>query len=477
MRGCSLSCLTSLILGGVLLFSILTIHTVLLKERTRIEGIEKQIIAQQKQWSEVWLQARQEDKMKASALESKAEENAQKILEAVEQVAEAAPADGFEPSNTSEEITEDKVEEILKDNLAVNPDAGLAPDYHDDRIAGSMDIDQPNEPIMVEENHGQVPSPIAPDHDPVVEHKKVSRKLMIKAQYYPQLLIMGVKNCGTIPFGRYLKIHPDLVNAGETFFFAKTFNKGLNYYKSLMPNSTEDQIVFERTANYYRLPVVPDRVRNFNRTLKMIMVTCDPVRRSLSDFFHLHRKDEEPVQVGDFEAKLDPVLTKMENDLAKIKEDNPETWFEDVYRMYKDRTNWFNYTDTYSNLIINGAYAIYYRRWIENFDRSQILVVDGTDMLANPSKWVTMAQDYIGVRQVVTEKNFILNEDTGYYCYMPPNDDTKYCLSSAQEKTPAKTMTTSFRDRLNAFYKDFNEIFEGQIEFDQPLNWNWSPEA
>ena len=101
-----------------------------------------------------------------------------------------------------------------------------APDYHDDRIAGSMDIDQPNEPVMVEENHGQVPSPIAPDHDPVVEHKKVSRKLMIKAQYFPQLLIMGVKNCGTIPFGRYLKIHPDLVNAGETFFFAKTFNKG-----------------------------------------------------------------------------------------------------------------------------------------------------------------------------------------------------------------------------------------------------------
>ena len=66
------------------------------------------------------------------------------------------------------------------------------------------------------------------------------------------------------------------------------------------------------------------------------------------------RKDEEPVKVGDFEAKLDPVLTKMEQDLAKIKEENPENWFEDVYRMYKDRTNWFNYTDTYSNLIING---------------------------------------------------------------------------------------------------------------------------
>ena len=70
----------------------------------------------------MWLQARQEDKIKASALESKAEENAQKILEAVEQVAEAAPSDG---SEVPSEITEDKVEEILKDNLAVNPDAGL----------------------------------------------------------------------------------------------------------------------------------------------------------------------------------------------------------------------------------------------------------------------------------------------------------------------------------------------------------------
>jgi len=45
----------------------------------------------------------------------------------------------------------------------------------------------------------------------------------------------------------------------------------------------------------------------------------------------------------------------MERDLAKIKEENPENWFEDVYRMYKDRTNWFNYTDTYSNLIIIGS--------------------------------------------------------------------------------------------------------------------------
>ena len=80
----------------------------------------------------MWLQARQEDKIKASALESKAEENAQKILEAVEQVGEASPSDGSEVP--SEEITEDKVEEILKDNLAVNPDAGLGKFSNSDHL-------------------------------------------------------------------------------------------------------------------------------------------------------------------------------------------------------------------------------------------------------------------------------------------------------------------------------------------------------
>ena len=81
------------------------------------------------------------------------------------------------------------------------------------------------------------------------------------------------------------------------------------------------------------------------------MTTYVWLRRINYDYY---RNDETPLQVGDFEAKLEPVLTKMEADLAQIKADNPDTWFEDVYRMYKDRTNWFNYTDTYSNLIING---------------------------------------------------------------------------------------------------------------------------
>ena len=133
------------------------------------------------------------------------------------------------------------------------------------------------------------------------------------------------------------------------------------------------------------------------------------------------RYDKEPVKEGDMEVALEETLSRMESELQNIREEHPEDWFDEVtcliyirrwhieldrdsyrfflfeeylqvYRMYKDRTNWFNYTDGKSNLIINGAYSIYYRRWLENFDASQILPVDGTDMLQNPAKWTLAVQ-------------------------------------------------------------------------------------
>ena len=46
----------------------------------------------------------------------------------------------------------------------------------------------------------------------------------------------------------------------------------------------------------------------------------------------------------------------------------------------------------FNNYTVFRAYSIYYRRWLENFDPSQILHVDGTDMLTNPAKWTLKVQ-------------------------------------------------------------------------------------
>ena len=62
---------------------------VLLKERQRIEDIEHQIMEQQRQWSDMWLKSRQEDNKAAAVQAAVAEENAQKIIQSVEKIAEA----------------------------------------------------------------------------------------------------------------------------------------------------------------------------------------------------------------------------------------------------------------------------------------------------------------------------------------------------------------------------------------------------
>merc|ERR1711935_856773 len=134
-RGCSLSCMASLLLGAILVFSILSIHTVLLKERQRIENIEQTILTQQKQWSDIWVKSREEDEAKSAARAADADTNAQMIIEKVQEIADSAPeVAAVEPVSSDLPISSEVIEEILKDSLAVPPEAGQAPDYHDERI-------------------------------------------------------------------------------------------------------------------------------------------------------------------------------------------------------------------------------------------------------------------------------------------------------------------------------------------------------
>ena len=54
----------------------------------------------------------------------------------------------------------------MRDNLAVNPNEGLAPDYKDKSMEGFNDN-------MQIESAGNVASPMVVDHNPMVEARKI----------------------------------------------------------------------------------------------------------------------------------------------------------------------------------------------------------------------------------------------------------------------------------------------------------------
>ena len=69
---------------------------------------------------------------------------------------------------------------------------------------------------------------------------------------------------------------------GETYFFSRDYNRGLEYYKLLGAGVPAENILFEKSPTYYKSLDVPKHIRNMDSKTKIVLVTCNNVRRLLS---------------------------------------------------------------------------------------------------------------------------------------------------------------------------------------------------
>ena len=86
-------------------------------------------------------------------------------------------------------------------------------------------------------------------------------------------------------------MHPDLVKKvkpAEPHFFNrdKVYNRGVRGYLKLMPISEPAQITFEKTPNYFVEPEVPERIRKFNSSVRLLLIVRDPTKRLVSEYTH-----------------------------------------------------------------------------------------------------------------------------------------------------------------------------------------------
>uniref|UniRef100_A0A7M4FZT1 Sulfotransferase n=1 Tax=Crocodylus porosus TaxID=8502 RepID=A0A7M4FZT1_CROPO len=83
----------------------------------------------------------------------------------------------------------------------------------------------------------------------------------------PQTIIIGVRKGGTRALLEMLDIHPNIVVAAtEVHFFDwdENYVKGIDWYRSLMPFSYENQITIEKTPGYFTSPQAPERIHDMN---------------------------------------------------------------------------------------------------------------------------------------------------------------------------------------------------------------------
>ncbi|XP_026376814.3 heparan sulfate glucosamine 3-O-sulfotransferase 3A1 [Ursus arctos] len=242
----------------------------------------------------------------------------------------------------------------------------------------------------------------------------------------PQAIIIGVKKGGTRALLEFLRVHPDVRAVGaEPHFFDRSYDKGLAWYRDLMPRTLEGQITMEKTPSYFVTREAPARISAMSKDTKLIVVVRDPVTRAISDYTQtLSKRPDIPT----FES-----LT------------------------FKNRTT--GLIDTSWSAIQIGIYAKHLEHWLRHFPIGQMLFVSGERLIRDPAGELGRVQDFLGLKRVITDKHFYFNKTKGFPCLKKAEGSSKpHCLG----KTKGRTHPEIDRDvvrKLREFYRPFNLKF------------------
>ncbi|XP_067089099.1 heparan sulfate glucosamine 3-O-sulfotransferase 3B1a [Osmerus mordax] len=242
----------------------------------------------------------------------------------------------------------------------------------------------------------------------------------------PQAIIIGVKKGGTRALLEFLRVHPDIRAVGaEPHFFDRNYDKGLEWYRDLMPKTLEGQITMEKTPSYFVTKEVPARIHAMSKDTKLIVVVRDPVTRAISDYTQTRSKKPD---IPSFES-----LT------------------------FKNMTA--GLIDTSWSAVQIGMYAKHLERWLQYFPMEQLLFVSGESLISDPAGEMAHVQDFLGLRRVVTNKHFHFNPTKGFPCLKRPEGNSKpHCLGKTKGRTHPN-IDPDVVQRLRDFYKPFNRKF------------------
>ncbi|KAL4648606.1 heparan sulfate glucosamine 3-O-sulfotransferase 3A1-like [Arapaima gigas] len=242
----------------------------------------------------------------------------------------------------------------------------------------------------------------------------------------PQAIIVGVKKGGTRALLEFLRVHPDVRATGaEPHFFDRNYDKGLRWYRELMPKTLEGQITMEKTPSYFVTEEAPPRIYAVSRDTKLIVVVRDPVTRAISDYTQtLSKKPDIP----SFES-----LT------------------------FKNRS--MGLIDTSWSAVQIGIYAKHLDNWLQFFPMRQILFVSGEQLIRDPAGELGRVQDFLGLKRIITDKHFYFNQTKGFPCLKKAEGSSKpHCLGKTKGRTHPN-INPKVVQRLRDFYRPFNTKF------------------
>ncbi|KAJ8032993.1 Heparan sulfate glucosamine 3-O-sulfotransferase 5 [Holothuria leucospilota] len=286
----------------------------------------------------------------------------------------------------------------------------------------------------------------------------------------PDVLVVGVKKCGSQTLTGFLDLHPEIVGQYETgdrynqCCVVSNRTKWIQY----SPYSTP---VEKTLVDVIKIADCIGRVKwileEINPAMKCIVIIRDPYKRAVSDYKHLLQA-EKPKD-GKPRLNKKNITVTGENGIRHTEHVN-------VYEGYNIPSK-FEYAvlDSNSSHISNehlyiskGIYVNFMKQLIETVSRQNLLVIDGEMFAKDPYLGVKSVERFLGVTSFFKRTDFRKNSK-GYFCPIIKQRPDSGCIPfKASGKNPE--VSKSLQTKIKAFYRPYNRELENLLQ--QTFKWS-----
>jgi hypothetical protein len=263
--------------------------------------------------------------------------------------------------------------------------------------------------------------------------------------HFPDFLLVGAQKAATTALHYYLNQHPNINGSRpkEVRFFDRdeNYERGLNWYKHNFPNTKNPFRkfkYFEATPEYLYRSYVPERIYEFNKNIRIVIVLRDPVQRAYSAWttyrqFGKRRRLPAVMYSGYLKGTKNNIFKEFYN----------RTEFPTFEQVIETDILKFETNSPLEEpaVVRRGIYYPQVKRYIDLFGRNNVLVLGFKDL--------------IGPKQIIT-LNAILN------FIQLPSSDWKFLKGEPRNKSVGKdNIPIAMEEKLQLFYSRHNdELFE-----------------
>lgn len=222
------------------------------------------------------------------------------------------------------------------------------------------------------------------------------RQATQRSRMLPDFIVIGAQKAGTTSLYDHVVAHPAVHPAiGKGIhYFDEEYNRGAAWYRSNFPIDRPGRTTGEASPDYLPHPNVPARVAALVPSVRLVAVLRNPAERALSHYFHNRNRGRETLS---FRAAIDAEDGRLAGELERMQRE-PAYESEPLrHQAYRTR----------------GLYADQLERWLEHFDRSQLLVLLSEDLDGDPDGTMAQVFTHLGLAPHRIERYRRLN--TGRY--------------------------------------------------------------